>query len=41
MILAHADISVGIVDSAPLTDDDIAGLYDLTTKLLETQALAL
>ena len=41
MILAHTDVAVGIVDSASLTDDDIAGLYDLTAKLLETQALAL
>ena len=41
MILAHTDVAVGIVDGAPLTDDDIAGLYDLTAKLLEAQALAL
>jgi len=41
VVLAHTDVAVGIVDSTPLTDDNIAGLYDLATKLLETQALAL
>lgn len=41
MVPTHSDILAGIVDSASLTDDDIAGLYDLTAKLLETQALAL
>lgn len=41
VILTHADILVGIVNRASLTDYDVAGLYDLATELLESKSLAM
>ena len=38
VVLAHSDELVRIVDSAPLADDDVTGLYDLTAKLLDTES---
>ena len=40
VVLAHTDIQIGIVHGAPLTHDDIAGLYDLTTELLDSETFA-
>jgi hypothetical protein len=41
MILAHPYIPAGIVDSAPLADQYVAGPDYLATELLETKTFAL
>ena len=41
MVLTHTDVAVGIVDGAPLTDDDVAGFYGFAAKLLEAETLAM
>jgi hypothetical protein len=41
VILAHTHIPVGIVDGAPLADDNVSGLYDLAAELLQTQTFAM
>ena len=41
VIASDADIAAGTDSGASLTNDDIAGLYDLTVSLLHTKALGL
>jgi hypothetical protein len=40
VVFAHTDVEVGIVGSTPLTDDDVAGLYDLAAELLDAETFA-
>ena len=41
VVFAHTDVLVGIVDSTPLTDNDVAGFNDLAAELLEAETLAM
>ena len=36
VILAHADVFAGVVDSTSLADDDVASFGELTTEDLQT-----
>ncbi len=36
VILAHADVFAGVVDSTSLADDDVASFGELTTENLQT-----
>ena len=40
MVTAHPDVLTGIVNSASLTDQDVASLGYLTTKQFNAQAFA-
>ena len=41
VVLAHAHVATGMVCGATLTLDDVAGLYNLTAKLLDAESFAL
>jgi hypothetical protein len=40
VVLAHAHVATGMVCGATLTLDDVAGLYNLTAKLLDAESFA-
>jgi hypothetical protein len=41
VVFAHAYVSTGVVLSASLTDDDVAGYYLLAAEFLNAQAFAM
>ena len=41
MVFSHTYIKTWIVDSAPLTYEDVACLYNLIAKFLDTESLAM
>ena len=41
MIFTHTYVQARVVGSAPLTDDDVTGLYDLLAELFDTESLGM